>query len=128
MKNEKKLGIWMDHSNAHLIEFTREPIVIQHIDSTFTHHDKEGTLERSEFTMHNKEQHQQAAYYKQLGELIKEYTSVILFGPTDAKIELFHILEADHRFEDIIIDVKTTEKMTENQEYAFVKDYFSNKM
>ena len=39
--------------------------------------------------MHNKEQHEQSDYYKKLGETIKNYTEVLLFGPTDAKVELF---------------------------------------
>jgi len=51
--------------------------------------------------------------------------SVFLFGPTDAKVELFNILEADHRFAKIKIEVKHADKMTENQQHAFVKKFFS---
>ena len=75
--------------------------------------------------MHNKEQHQQSDYYKQLGEIIKNYTEVILFGPTDAKVELFNILKADHHFAKIKIEFQQADKMTENQQHAFVKEYFS---
>jgi hypothetical protein len=75
--------------------------------------------------MHNKEQHQQAAYYKQLGEVIKGYNEVVLFGPTEAKSELFNLLRADHLFEDIKIEIKPAGKMTETEEYAFVKEHFS---
>ena len=77
--------------------------------------------------MHNKEQHKQSEYYKQLGEAIKNYEEVILFGPTEAKVELYNVLRADHQFAKIRIEVEQTDKMTENQEHAFVKAYFSKR-
>jgi len=128
MKNTKDLGIWMDHQTAHLMEFTTDPIQTTTIDSEFTHEEKEQTLSRSENLMHNKEQHEQAAYYKELGELIKGYDEVILFGPTDAKVELFNFLRKDHRFSAIQIEIEQADKMTVNQQHAFVKAHFSKKL
>ena len=125
MTSTRSLGIWMDHSNAHLMEFTVDPIETKVIESKFTHDSKEESLSKSENLMHNKEQHQQSEYYKRLGEVIIKYTDVILFGPTNAKVELFNILKEDHRYSKINIDVKQTDKMTENQEHAFVKEHFS---
>ena len=80
---------------------------------------------KGESLMHNKEQHQQSEYYKKLGEEIRKFDEVIIFGPTDAKAELFNILKADHRFENINIEVKQADKMTENQKHAFVIEHFS---
>jgi len=37
-------------------------------------------------------------------------------------------LKKDHRFADIVIEIKQTDKMTENQQHAFVRDYFSKKL
>ncbi|MEO5570149.1 MAG: hypothetical protein ABIT08_13880 [Bacteroidia bacterium] len=56
--------------------------------------------------MHNKEQHQQAEFYKQLDEKIKNYDEVILFGPKDAKAESLNLLKADYRFAKIKIETK----------------------
>ncbi len=125
MTTKKNLGIWMDHSSAHLMEFTPDPIETNIIESKFTHQEKEHSLGKSEHRMHNKEQHQQSEYYKKLGETIINYDAVILFGPTDTKVELFNILRADHRFAKIKIEIKQTDKMTENQQHAFVREYFS---
>jgi hypothetical protein len=124
MTTTTKLGIWMDHSIAHLIEFTTDAMVTKTITSKFTHQVKEHSLSKSENLMHIKEQHELADYYKELGEFIKNYEAVILFGPTDAKLELLHILQADRRFEKIKIEIKPADKMTENQQHAFVKEYF----
>jgi hypothetical protein len=125
MTTAKYLGIWMDHSNAHLMEFTADPIETKTLESKFTHEVKAQSLGKSEALMHNKEQHQQSDYYKHLGKIIKNYEEVILFGPTQAKVELSNILRADHHFDKIKIEVKQADKMTENQQHAFVKEYFS---
>ncbi len=121
----KKLGIWMDHSNAHLVEFTTDLIEENVIASKFTHQERSESLEKGEHKMHNKEQHQQAEYYKKLGDTIKNYDEVILFGPTDAKSELLNVLREDHRFEKIKIAVQQADKMTEHQQHDFVNKYFS---
>jgi len=125
MKTEKYLGIWMDHSIAHLMEFTSDPIETKTIESKFTHEVKKESLSKSENIMHNKEQHQQSEYYKELGEVIKNYKGVILFGPTNAKVELFNILKADNHFEKVKIEVMQADKMTDNQQHAFVREHFS---
>ena len=127
MTKTKNLGIWMDHSSAHLMEFTTDPITTEIISSKFTHQEKEHSLSKSENLMHNKEQNQQSAYYKRLGDAIRNYEDVIIFGPTNAKSELLNLLRADHNFENIKLEIGQADKMTQNQQHAFVKDYFSRR-
>ncbi len=124
MTTEKKLGIWMDHANAHLMEYP-DTIVTKIITSDSTHEEKEFTLQKGESFMQRKNQQQEAAYYKTIADSIRNYDEVLLFGPTDAKIELLNILKADLSFSKIKIETKYTDKMTENQELAFVRDHFS---
>ena len=125
MKPTKKLGIWMDHSIAYLMEFTSNPFEITTIESKFTHLKKMEALAKSESLMHNKEQQQLSSYYKKLSEVIKDYKRVLLFGPTNAKTELFDFLSEDERFVNVKIEIKETDKMTANQKNTFVKTYFS---
>ena len=125
MTSAKNLGIWMDHSIAHLMEFTKNPIETKSLESKFTHQEKEHSLSKSENLMHNKEQHLQHEYYKHLGEIVKNYEEVVLFGPTEAKVELFNVLRADRRFVKTKIEIRETDKLTENQQHAFVREYFS---
>lgn len=124
MMKEKKLGIWMDHANAHLMEYT-DQIEMKIISSESTHDEKEFTLQKGESFMQRKNQQQEAAYYKNIAASIRDYDEVLLFGPTDAKVELLNILKADFGFSKIKIETKQADKMTENQEKAFVRDYFS---
>ncbi len=125
MEFAKKLGIYMDHSTAHVMEFTADPIESTTVESQFTHQQKVQTLSKGESTMHHAEQHQQADYYKKLGEIISHHQEVILFGPTDAKVELFNSLIADSHFSKIRIFVEKTDKMTEKEQHLFVKTHFS---
>jgi len=117
----------MDHANAHLIEFNPEETENQTTTSKAASGDGQQSVGKNENISHNREQHQQSDYYKKLGEDIRNYSEVLLFGPTNAKTELFNTLKSDHRFEKIKIDIKQADKMSENQQHAFVKDHFTNK-
>ena len=126
MKSTKYLGIWMDHSIAYLMELTNDTIVTNTIESLPKLQAKEEDLYyKDESHMLNKEQNQLSAYYKKLSDVILDYEEVILFGPTEAKNELFNFLKDNHLFDKIKIEIKTTDKMTENQRHAFVKEYFN---
>jgi len=124
MTTEKKIGVWMDHANAHLMEYA-DPIVTKIISSESTHEEKQSTLQKGESFMQRKNQQQEAAFYKSVAESIRNYDEVLLFGPTNARVELLNILQADLNFSKIKIDSKPSDKMTEKQEHAFVRDYFS---
>lgn len=126
MKSTKHLGIWMDHSIAYLNELTNGTIIATNtIESQPKLQVKEEDLYfKDESHMLNKEQKQRAAFYKRISDVITGYEEVILFGPTEAKNELLNLLRANHLFDKIKIEIKTTDKMTENQQHDFVKGYF----
>lgn len=124
MKTEKKLGIWMDNSIAHIITFTNKWKELKTIESNFTHQDKVDSLAKSESLMHNKEQQLQAEYYKKLEDIILIYNHVLLFGASNAKTELFNKIQKDHRFANIKIEVKEADKMNEMEQISFVSNYF----
>jgi hypothetical protein len=128
MTATNKLGIWMDHAAANIIEYPNDSTGIKTIESDFTHEEKELTLSKSERMMHNKEQHEQKDYYKKLCAIMINYNYVILFGTTDAKVELYNYLRKDNRFTNIKVEIEKTDKKTENQQRAFVKEYFESRM
>lgn len=125
MKSNKTLGIWMDHSTAQLIDLNADKYYS--INSEFTFDTKEEALSRSENLMHNKRQQMHKAYYKEIANEMVKYNHVLLFGPTNAKVELNNYLNKDVNFKDITIDIQSADKMTDNEKNAFVKNYFENK-
>lgn len=124
MKSTKQIGIYMDHANAHLIEFSDEAKATETISLDFDDQDKHETQGRSESEMHNKQQQSQSSYYKKLEAVIKDFDEVVLFGPTNAKSELLNDLRKNHLFDKIKIEVINADKMTDKQQHEFVNDYF----
>lgn len=124
MEAKKLIGIWMDHSDANLIHLDTEASD-DSITSNFNSGLKAEALGRSENLMHNKEQQMHDAFYKTIGTEILKYDHVLLFGPTNAKTELFNHLKKDSHFNDITIDVESSDKMTDNEKHAFVKKHFN---
>ena len=124
MKNIKQLGIWMDHSNAYLLEIINDTIETDRVVSELSDPEAEFNFYKGEKLINKKERHLQLRYYKKLGEIIKKYQEVVLFGPTDAKSELLNLLKTDHLFEDIKTEVINSGKMTESQMHTFVREYF----
>lgn len=125
MKTLKQIGIWMDHSNAHIIEFASEVQETKTVTSDFTFEDREETLQRSESEMHNKEQHKHATFYKNLEKIIKNFDEVLLFGPTEAKNELYNLLKKNHQYDKIKIEVRNSDKMSSDEQHTFVYDFYT---
>jgi hypothetical protein len=125
MKTTKKLGIWMDYSTANLIEYNLDSYEIKSIDSGFSDKEINEVLAHNENLYNNKEKKQLSNYYKRIAEQLKEYNELVLFGSTDAKVELNTILKEEESFQKIKIEIKNTAKMTDNQKKYFVKSYFS---
>lgn len=124
MKSKKQLGIWMDHSTAILFESnvnsTENKIIVAQVGEQ-----DEALNTRDETLIQNKEQNELSGFFNRLSEVIINYDEVLLYGPTNAKTELVNILKSDHHFDEIKIEVKPADKMTENQQHAFVNEHFN---
>jgi ADP-heptose:LPS heptosyltransferase len=122
----KKLGIYMDYSNAYLMELIDKNIVSRNIEfETNEKGDHVNSIKQTETVTRNLERHLQSAYYLELCEIIKNYNQVVLFGPADTKDELYNLLSFDHNFDTIKIKNINTDKMTESQIHNFLKEYYN---
>jgi hypothetical protein len=125
MNKQKRLGIWMDHSIANLIELSKNKVQTITLESIPAFPEQVQNLRMDESLMNNKEQDHRLAFYKRISSVIIDYSEVLLFGPTNAKSELFNALKNDRQFEKIKISIQPTDNMTDNQKKAFVKDFFN---
>jgi hypothetical protein len=124
METTKKIAIYMDHFVANIFEYNNSAEAIKTIKSDFNHFEKEKILQKGESHLHNKEQDMQQDFYSKLRNELLSYNSVLLFGATNAKTELLNILQADAKFLNVEFTLKNTDKLTENQQIAFVNDCF----
>lgn len=128
MKTTKQLGVWMDYSTAYVMELKGDSITTTVVESEFTWEEKQRSFSRNEGFMHKKERQLNTNYYKKITDLIKGFDEVLLFGPSDAKTELFNLLTEDPEFKKVKLNVETAHKMRENQREAFLKKYFPHVM
>jgi len=124
MKTTKQLGIWMDHSIAHVIKLTNGTIETNSVESIPEIQENQEIVYKDESHSLNKEQGQLASYFRKLEDIILENDQVILFGPTEAKNELLNVIKENHLFDKIKIEVESADKMTEVQRNTFVKEHF----
>jgi hypothetical protein len=124
MDTVKKIAVYMDHFMANIIEYTNTAAFIKTIKSEFNHFEKERILQKGESHMHNKEQDFQLKFYLKLKDELLDYKNVLLFGSTNAKTEFANILQADVKFSDVEIIIKNTDKLSDNEQTAFVNDCF----
>ena len=128
MKSIKQLGIWMDHSVANLIELSNDKMAKRTVKLIPAFPGSVENLRLNESLINNKENDHFADFYQKISDIIKKFDEVLLYGPTQAKTELFNQLKKNIHFDRIKIDVQPAENMTENQQETFVKKYFEIKM
>lgn len=126
MKNNKRLGIFMDHARATLIEDSGEIIGQNNIVGQLTPKEKGIDHKENESQTLSKEQRLLSGFYKGLESAIIGYQEVLLFGPTHAKDELYNLLKENHLFDDIKIETRNSDKISEVEMQSFVKDYFND--
>lgn len=124
MKTKKQLGIWMNHSIAHLVELKKDTIVTKTIEAQVGEQD-EALNPRDETLIQNKEQNELSGFLNRLSDVIINYDEVLLFTPTNAKTELVNTLKVDHHFDNVKIEVKAADNMTEIQQQAFAKEHYN---
>ncbi|MBK9688474.1 MAG: hypothetical protein IPO65_12265 [Saprospiraceae bacterium] len=124
-ESEKKLGVWMDHAQAYFIKYYENGNRTRVKTINNPHHGEARSHRQGEKMEHNKEQQDQKAYFKSLTNEMMTYDEILLFGPTDAKVELLNKLREDPHFDQKEIHVQQADKMTDNQQQAFVFDFFS---
>jgi hypothetical protein len=100
-------------------------IVSKTIEADSFIRDDEGINWKDESLIRNKKQIDLSNFFDKLIQVIKDFDEVLLFGPTEAKSELFDQIDRIPSLDLIKITMKTTDKMTENQRQAFVRAFFN---
>lgn len=126
MEAIKKMGIWMDYSMAYLMELTSNPFEIKTVESTSFDTSTIYPINTLPILL-EKRKRLLFSYYNKIAREINNYDRIILFGPTNAKIEFFDVLSEDERFLKTKIEITNTDQMNAAEQHQFIKNYFSNK-
>jgi len=134
----KQIGVWLDHSKAHFIGYNDgSAFVIETIDAVHGHEHFSGEgstnmrlssnpqhASNNEHHTHNIEHKELSAYFKTLESKLAGYDEILLFGPTTAKEQLNNFLAENKSFAEKTISVQSSDKLSDNQMLAFVRDFF----
>lgn len=129
-----KAGVWIDHRHALLVMYGdgEQPAAV--IESQAEKHPERsgdsplrGPYEARQVPADDKQQRIYTGalnhYYDRVIEALRHVDSVLLMGPGEAKTELKKRLEHQH-LGGRVCGVETTDKMTDRQLAAKVREYF----
>ncbi|MES2309804.1 MAG: hypothetical protein V4507_13185 [Verrucomicrobiota bacterium] len=127
-------GLWIDHRKAVIVILSangeKTTVVQSQVEKQPGRY--EGVRSTTPFESHNvsaDDRHQRKFtselrdYYKEVIDVIGESQSILLLGPGEAKGELKKRLEHDHPGKQVI-EIETSDKMTDRQIAAKVHDHF----
>lgn len=125
------VGLWIDHSQASIVMLSGDGEKTEHITSDMEKHVRFSGGARSDGPGTSLEEDQQDRrfdnqlnrYYDKVVAVIREADAILIFGPGEAKGELQQRL-AREGLSGRIVGVETTDKMTERQIVARVRQHF----
>ncbi|TVP51913.1 MAG: hypothetical protein EA341_04185 [Mongoliibacter sp.] len=137
----KQIGLWIDHNkamligyedgNATLLETVESPVEAmkrqegEGNDSTrFTTNNNHTS--NNEHRKHNISQNELKEYFKILEAKLQPFEDILIFGPGTAKEQIRNRLREIKSFDNKWLSVQKSDKLTENQLLAFVRDFYKN--
>jgi len=132
----KKIGLWLDHVDAHFIEIEDG----QELFET-SHSGKESLLRikgetgsgikmgnyrstNNEHRVQMREHEIIMDYYNALLKRLAEYDEIFIFGASTAKDELYNLLRTNKHFDGKLIQIESSDQITKNQMIARVRSFF----
>jgi len=132
----RRIGIWLDKKNAHIVEIHDDRVSLNTILSEvedFNIHGGSGTkfkggpqdvVQDSRYL--EREKQQLKKYFKNIVSAIKDAEDLVIFGPAETGEKFYK--ELTESYSDIkakVKDVVRTDSMTKNQVKAWVKEFFN---
>ena len=121
---KRKVGLWIDHRKAVIVFLTGEEEEIKLVKSNVEKHIRPSVVlsddsQQREFTEHLN------IYHNEVISCIRDAESILIFGPGESKGEFKKHLEREG-LGGRIVGIETTDKMTDPQIAAKVRQYFLN--
>ncbi len=133
---KRQTGIWIDKEKAVLITLSNGNHTIKNINSGITTKERNGgegkdsgrfgnQFLNSEKKRDSKLNQQLQNFLKEVISTTKESDSMVIFGPAETKGELEKMIRSNNEMAKMLLDVKTADKMTENQMIAWLREYYN---
>lgn len=139
MENYKQVGVWIDHSKAHLIGFKSGQVkLLETVDSPYESikriegEGKDTTrfspntehASNNEYRKNNTAQNEINEYLRLMEQKLQPFEDILLFGPGTMKDKLKNKMKENKAFDGKWMSVENSDKHTDNQLLAFVREFF----
>ncbi len=132
---KRYVGIWIDHERAFIVSIVDNQEEVACIESNVEGHYRLSGGSRSstpygpqdvasERKIEDRRRHHLHQYYEKIIREIRDSEKIFIFGPGEAKIEFRKEVEKSKDLSSKITKVETTDKMTEKQIAAKVREFY----
>lgn len=123
---KKSVGLWIDHKKAVIVFVAGKDAEVRLINSAIEkHHRQSGVSTPADDVRQRELAGHLNNYYDEVVARIRNAESILIVGPGEAKGELKKHLEKNN-LSRRIVGIKTSDKMTDPQIVALVRDHFLN--
>ena len=130
-----KVGIWIDHKKAVIVSASANRVTVKTLQSEVGPHARysdraayptpDGRQERGGETKYEQRYAQQLdRYYDEVISQLGQPAALLIFGPGEAKLQLKARLSGSKALPEQLVGIETTDKMTDPQIVAKVKDHY----
>ncbi len=130
-----KVGIWIDHRHVVIVRVDGEQVEVEALESGLEKRVRLAGGSRSrtlygpqDIASESQRDRRNAKhvneYYTRVLRCVRRASAILVFGPGEAKRELIERIEETSRFRNTSTEMKRTDKLTQRQIVARVKQHF----
>lgn len=136
--NKNYFGVWLDGKEAFILKSTEAGRSVKHIHSDIETHERikgEGKAFTRmgnlyidpEKSQENRREHQAERFFEKIAKELEDAGDFIVFGPAQIKLAFSKWIGGQSGVKHKLLDTLTADKMSENQMFAFIFDYYQKK-
>ena len=121
-----KIGIWIDHKKAVIVSASANGVTAKTLESDVRSHARfsgpqEGGGEKKYEARYGEHLDR---YYDEVISELGQPEALLIFGPGEAKLQLKERLSRSRALAERVVEIETTDKLTEPQIVAKVKEHY----
>lgn len=120
------VGIWIDHTQAVIVTVTGEEVTARTVKSHVGPHVRYAGAQDGGGEQKYEERHRQALdrFFDEVIDRLGTPEAILIFGPGPGKVELRERLRGVRALAKVIVRLETTDKLTQPQIVAKVKEHY----
>ena len=121
-----KVGIWIDHKKAVVVSASASGVTVKTLESEAGPHTRYSGPQDGGGEKKYEDRHSQQLdrYYDEVITQLGQPEALLIFGPGEAKLQLKERLGRSKALSDRIVGIETTDKLTDPQIIAKVKEHY----